>query len=764
MESNKNYISSICKIFSLLKDYINEEVLLNNIKDIINSEKIKYITNPKRNPENTKEVNECFYMMLGSLCLSVLQCYNAGYINNYFNEKLRNCLNILKNLNKDLLLYLDEIFSFNEFLEISNALTKNKSCFSLGKEILEIRDIIIENIYYLQSNDFEKLINQISRLYVSITDHLQFNHCAELLAKIYQQEFEKILDINYRERIFCYLLKNNKIIVISKGIFNMLFKLIIKVKDEKFFKSIDNILETDNIIFMEIEEILKDAHTNSNIKKNYLVLEETLLYFFEKNCFIFLSKFLNVKKKIFLDSDIILNFFKECLQKLIVFLSTNKYVNYKMNICKLFCLAFIKSYCYVFIFFIKNKSQKLQNKERIIEEINQIKDLFEEKKGKKGKKDKEKNLAEQVIKELQIYIFKTVYYINKRNIFLFSNSVINEYLLNKYCFFEDLKSLSKKSFNINYPIKEEDNKTEIEFNNKFQEYKLDEFNNIKINDFKNIGIDLIYMNSIDLILSYLEEEKKNENYKALNNFFNNVCAPLFDQKIYNSLQLFYKPEKFKAFLSSLKITGISKVKILIYSYRYFLNEIYSDKNSIYSIFYDKKKFSNIDKYFYPGNDIRKNISYYDLWIDINKQIKNENKDIYYCLYSCGNKHWTRINNTYNIYSIKISCCKICKNSKKYISNNIIKIKLNEDKNKIRNYELLTIKEFEKKYIYEYFKDEIGITTDTDKNHLKQENKIIRNLNQISYRLLNFILYSHLFMAKIFTNNQQLEKYLPKNMN
>ena len=43
------------------------------VEDLIYDENIyiKYIVNPKRNPEHTREVNECFYILLASLCLNV---------------------------------------------------------------------------------------------------------------------------------------------------------------------------------------------------------------------------------------------------------------------------------------------------------------------------------------------------------------------------------------------------------------------------------------------------------------------------------------------------------------------------------------------------------------------------------------------------------------------------------------------------------------------------------------------------------------------
>ena len=49
------------------------------------------------------------------------------------------------------------------------------------------------------------------------------------------------------------------------------------------------------------------------------------------------------------------------------------------------------------------------------------------------------------------------------------------------------------------------------------------------------------------------------------------------------------------------------------------------------------------------------------------------------------------------------------------------------------------------------------------NYFLKDNKIIRNLSQISYRLLSYILYSHLFFARLLTYSDKLDKYKPKDM-
>ena len=84
-------------------------------------------------------------------------------------------------------------------------------------------------------------------------------------------------------------------------------------------------------------------------------------------------------------------------------------------------------------------------------------------------------------------------------------------------------------------------------------------------------------------------------------------------------------------------------------------------------------------------------------------------------------------------------------------------------NNIEKINKISLKKFNEQYIDVLFKFEKGISI-TDKNHFKKDNKIIRNLSQISYRLLNYILYSHLFFAKLLTNMNNFDNYLPRGFN
>ena len=76
---------------------------------------------------------------------------------------------------------------------------------------------------------------------------------------------------------------------------------------------------------------------------------------------------------------------------------------------------------------------------------------------------------------------------------------------------------------------------------------------------------------------------------------------------------------------------------------------------------------------------------------------------------------------------------------------------------------MTFKEFKEKYINSSQENEKGVLK-IEKNTFKNDDKFIRNLSQVSYRLLNYILYSHLFFARILTERKDFKNYLPEGMN
>ena len=296
------------------------------------------------------------------------------------------------------------------------------------------------------------------------------------------------------------------------------------------------------------------------------------------------------------------------------------------------------------------------------------------------------------------------------------------------------------------------------------------------------------MSSNHLVLSYLKINnfEKSDIYI---NFYNNICKPLFkeDNELLKVIQFFFDPEKYSKIKEFYRI-NFNNIDAILYGYRFCLNEFSTkNENGIYYSLYDICGIHNLSKYYYPGNDIR-NEPYYKLYSKIkNHFVEKPYEGCYICLCKMGYYHYIpSLFPGFAEQNLKCPKClepigAISKNEKEF--NTEIKFvkrdkyfrifyddnELNEGKknkeirNKIDKINVMTLDNFKKKYINSLFEKEKGLSI-IDKNHFKKDNKIIRNLSQISYRLLNFILYSHLFFARLYTNNKNLDKYLPKGMN
>ena len=176
LESNVKYIMDILNIYSILKgNYEREDILIELIEKTLNSQKIEYITNKAKNPIETKEVNECYYKLLASFCLSVTEYkINNNNIQEYF-ATLNNSLKIIKKLNDDLLIFLNEMYIIDELISIYEVLKLNDKC-NINK-INAINNNLKQNCEIIHKNEInkiEKLITNFKELDELIKDALNF--------------------------------------------------------------------------------------------------------------------------------------------------------------------------------------------------------------------------------------------------------------------------------------------------------------------------------------------------------------------------------------------------------------------------------------------------------------------------------------------------------------------------------------------------------------------------------------------------------------
>ena len=179
IESNINYILNILKIYDNIIPIFNNDrnKLYNKIEQLINDNKIKYVSKDNKNQNNTKIVNECFYIILASICYSIasneielttsISNKNNGLIEiNHYYYILTDIYKIMKNLRDDLCMLLNEIYVIDKLIKIIELFKK--------KDNFEIKNLMRENALIIQkySNNevklIEELINNFEAIYNSI--------------------------------------------------------------------------------------------------------------------------------------------------------------------------------------------------------------------------------------------------------------------------------------------------------------------------------------------------------------------------------------------------------------------------------------------------------------------------------------------------------------------------------------------------------------------------------------------------------------------
>ena len=798
MESNVNYILNIFNIFenAIIIYNNNENKLYNNIVELILNDKnkednIKYITYEKKNPEYRKEVNECYYKLLAGICYSItsdeIQLIETEHKNNsnelqiqinYYCDKLKEIYKILQNLCDDLHIFLIEMYIIDELIKVIELFKKNNI-----EKINEIKNLIRENAKIIQkyanSKDsfklsdelcinFEAIYNLIIKDETVDKDKEYYNNLRYILFK----EIKKISDISYRFKIFEKLLESNEMIKKSNDILQLLLENCFK--KDKFEDNMNSLLNGEDNTLKLIEKKLNE---------NNFVLAETLLYYFEKNSLIYLKTILGSKiekNKIVNIEDVPFTILKDSC---ILFL--NNYMNKPAKfdkqlkeICKLFCLGYIRTYCYTFIKMFNDDKHKYNNKpSTIIDFIN-------------GKiqitiKDKVIEINDSLYKMIRYYIYKILYNNYQIDVFINKDS-INKYMIKDYKDFNQLIQNNKELININvYKIDDEFKTLKDEnYDNakkEMEKCKKDNFKNkIKTNNFdiEDIGIDNFYAVSYNYSLTNLQMDKSDNN----KDFYKNICEPLFskeDKLLFKAIQLFYEPNTYNKIKKDFKINS-TNIKALLFGYRYCLNEIHS-KNSknIYYPLYDSNNLDYLKEKLYPGNDTKFNKVYSNI---INHFKSKPDEGCYVCL--CEKWYYHSVPSGFpGKGELNMKCPKCSgkigsyENDKKVISivkrDNYYRIlkdkdefeKIDNDKNKrskMREINYLTLQEFKDKYINNSIENEKGVYI-TDRNNFINDDKIIRNLSQISYRLLNYILYSHLFFARLITDKNDFNKYLPQGM-
>ena len=471
----------------------------------------------------------------------------------------------------------------------------------------------------------------------------------------------------------------------------------------------------------------------------------------------------------------------EIFKDSIKFLDEKKKKSEKNNnkeITKYFCLAYIKIFCHIFIKMFDADDNKFKEPEKVIKLLNENKNIN---------------------KMIRLYIYKILFNKYQIDVFLDKNKKL-KYKLEEYVDFKEFLKFPEDE-QINYGFETLDNENYDRIFEKLLDKKKGQFRNkIEKEEIdKNLHIDNFYIAASNLILLHLKS-KEFEKSEIYINFYKNICKPLCenDKNKYSILiQFLFNPEKYTEIKEKYNINSIN-IEAILYGYRYCINELLADeiddenneKDYIYSSIYDKGKSNYLAEKYYPGSDTRDE-PYFELYSKLYYHFNvNPNDGCYVCLCKKGFYHLVP-SGFPGIQESNIKCSNCGKEigviKKETMDDNELKteyeivkrddyfrifkdeeeiesLKKNKDKrDEMYKINYMTLKEFEEKYMNRLYEREKGLPINIDKNYYLRDNKIIRNLSQISYRLLNYILYSHLFFARIFTKQERFDKYKPKDM-
>ena len=811
IESNNKYIVLTLMIYQKL---FFIELLNIKMEKIINNE-IKYEYGTPRSPSETKIVNECFYLIIESMIKIILSENNLYNKIMKKNNNLNNFINIIKEiyqyasqLDYELNLFCKELSNIKSLIYIQEIFNELK--IDNEENIKNLIDILINKnkfnkIYRdLDKKEIQNMINNIKDLYGFLNSKIGFHkNFSKLINNIFFEEYKRINEDNYRKSILEIILNNKEIIKDSTELFILIFNEILGNNSIEYINEGDEKINDYNIYFEIIESTL-----NNNLETNYII-EQILLKLFESYFITFFETIKNLEEselKVYYnnyneskengstnDTFIMLDFSLKVLKTKLLILEKIYYYNSSkkndssiidnefryMNISKLYSIAYIKLYLYKAIHFILTKKQEFMYFEDEVMGVINGESL---------------NNFRKIIK---IYIFKLL------NIFLNNYQELQAFHYSTYGFkfideFNFKAQLNEKNNEIlNYYI--------LPINEKLIKYEdcLNDFNTIIENKFicstenfeKYIteeNIDIFYSFAANKILSnidlneqlYLKFSSFSKN--LLNKYKSNIelvklLSLLIDEHQFNSL---IRPKIVLKNDESKLIIDYDIYKIILNSMRFCIQSIYNKKhNNLYFQLLNENCTQNINKFCLPGidesNDIRI-INYYLLEDHLNN--KSSDYGAYMC--SCGT-YYNIPPCGFPIESYKCINCKqliggTTKNKeekgyhKMIIRKDHFRIFKNKD-DKIKEFsrfndtdELIPnmlLEDYKNKYIDPLLKKKNYGIPNIDKITFIQKNKKIRNLSQVGYRLLNYILYSHLFFSYClgYIKDDVKERYLCDNM-
>ena len=765
LESLKNNLLSKAKLDKTKLFEINENFLESNKGRFSYEES-------ERVPRSSSIVNEVFFLVLECMLYLLTSNHNI-----YNNECISETLNIIKQiiqnaskLNENLFLFSKELFSLKEILEIIDMLCLNK--INNEENINSLINLVSQESVYINSNKIEELnlyLDELKNFILKVFG--QNKNISKIMNIIFENEFSKIPNQEVNLNMLKIMISNNDYIYESSNLIKLILGDFVSILPDDFEENLEKLKKHD-----ELMNILNNCDN--------LFLEEILLNYFEFQINLYFKNIPEISDENILsryfsnysrrksedrdDPSILddqpLSVFEEAI-KLLTEISESQNEK-KINLCKLYSIAYIKIYLNKLVYYASEKYQAMPDVTRKMRSINEMPN---------------QNLS-NIIK---LYIFKELYEIKKKDREEFAKFNVSRKfgiaINNK----QDLDSIVYYFL----PTKENCQKYSQEYNN-FVGYKNSKFReqpSILFKEYINkFGLDTLVVIILNLIQKKFCKEKafninKKEYLYLYSTIKENILQKNFeDCKLNEIITNYYSYENESASYDN-KLENISQKTyvILLYGFRYYAQSIIN--KGLFSSFVNKDCFSSIKKMYIPGIDNVKDLHILTL-LDIENHFKKypSNRGCYVC--SCGYYYSLNIGDIPTEKDELLSCPKCHENigfekiniSKK-IKYELIKRKghyrifkdENEKKREMKKYNSSS-NEIPNKTLCEYIKEVIeplenkanpGIEL-INKDIFISKKKRIRGLSMPTYRLLNFVFYNHLFFANLFgfLSDEELEKY------
>ena len=803
VESYSEEITILQKIFLKLNMKIPE--LYEQIEKIINSEQIKYEIS-ERNPEYFSIVNKIFFLSLDSI-LRIITSKEEIYelpLDDFF-DLINNNKEVLQNalqLETILQLRSKEVFSLQEILKLIDALYINNLA-----NVVNVKKVIQyfkEETICLQINSKDKLCSNLNNFYKTLEEILGKIHLKKdfdfykLLSLILLDEFNKIQYPKFREAILDKILQKDDLIKNCSQI----IKIIIEnggvdCNPEYMDLNIENIKSENSTMFKRLnnetnvflEEVIMNIFERKIAKYFELIpsLEEQEM---KKSYKTYYVQNKNGKNKTGIIFDKSFKIFEDSIKILDKISKSNNQKNNKenTNLLKLYSIVYIKMYLYYFTYFIDKNYQEMNSPKIIIDCIEKISN---------------KNFA----KVIKIYTLKLIYNLKNNNFDEFQNYKFNEKGIK---FYEEIKGQKNSGDMLTFFLMPSNSKDFEIYNEILEAYNKNAnfiLDNKEIETLmEKYGFDLFLILIINKVISNIPISKNQaiEKYKNFSNYAKSIFAAnkniKYNKELWALLSLFFDyniyNNKTKENISDDKDKiDIQIFEMLLYGFRFCANSLYFKKDEkidikklLFPLMLTRDSKKTIENSLIPGIDDKEDLHLFNLE-SIKYHLDNYADScgcyvcscgIYYNIDPCG---FPTNHRTFKCPGCGLDCGwgpKVIKD--KGASNHgmvirdghyrIFKDKAQKVSQMSRwndpdeNIPNRLYEDYSKEVYEKYGKNSSFGFNSVDRDYFEKQDKKIRKLSNIGYRLLNFISYSHLFFSYCleYIKKDELNQFLIRTCN